>query len=151
LVDPYVVNMSGFAQFDFYYLPAVLCLEAGTVRRMLVTRTTAGYSLEWTRVSRRYCAGGNPDTYTEPPRALTPQEVAQVLETFRTVEIKKADPPSCLDWMPLMNCSARWDSRVLGLKCTIDHLSSDMVGRLFTLVDSLDGHSNSRASHVPPR
>jgi hypothetical protein len=137
--DPYLVDMSNFARFEFWCLPALFCLEPGDVRYMVITRATPCYAVQLTHVSQRTCAQSESLlTYSSQPRDLTPAEVDLVLTTFREVEFKRAEPDSCRLWGYFWNCFARWDEHLCGELCTVDHLSIPMVNRLFALVDSLD-------------
>ena len=144
--DPYLLNLAAFTEFEFISIPVLFCLEAGSVRRMLVTRESGAYSVELTHIDRRYCANSESLlTSAEPSRPLTPAEITSLLAVSSRVEINRALPDSCLAWSPFRSCVARWDNYAYNRECNVDHLSEEMVGRLFALVDSID-----TASSKPP-
>ena len=49
--NPYVIDFSGFAQFGFWVLPALYCLEPGDVLFMSIVSEAASCSVALTRVS----------------------------------------------------------------------------------------------------
>ena len=133
----YSIDRSSFTQFQFTIVPRLFCLNPGDVRTMELARGRRGkLSVAFSRVTQEYC-GGTAEAAFGPSRELTAEEEQAIRTMFRRVEIESA-LPSCDGWQPIWDGQAQWgDGHVYDRNCTVDHLSSQAFGALYSLVGTL--------------